>query len=191
MDCSERSPRSASHPPPFTGRTGEPYITRLAARPDRAHGWVVQIPLPPGISAPGRVRTVRRSFCRGTPEETLARAIAWRNLWFERLYGTPLPVRTFHRRQANGQTNVPGVRRIVKRNRKGNAVNEIEVYIAEVWNIAGRDGERPRETRSRLFSIRKYGEDEAFRLACEWRRDAQARLARGETIPPVRRRTAQ
>jgi hypothetical protein len=186
METSAPARTSQTAAPPFAGATGEPYITRLHPRANCGPGWMVQIPLPESMSAPGRVRTVRRSFCSGTLEESLARAVAWRDLWHQRLYGAPVPVRSFHRQQSNGQTGVPGVRRIVKRNRKGDRVQEIEVYIAEVWNIPGRNGERPRQTRSRLFSIHKYGEDEAFRLACEWRREAQARLARGESIPSAR-----
>lgn len=188
MDADRRPPLPVKVPP-FAGATCEPYITRLAARNGRGEGWMVQIPLPEGMSAPGRVRTVRRSFLSGPLDEALQRAIAWRNRWYELLYGGPVPMRTFHRQQANGQTGVPGVRRMVKRNRKNGRVHEVEVYIAEVWNIPGRNGERPRQTRSRLFPVRKYGEDEAFRLACEWRRDAQARLARGEPIPVTATRT--
>lgn len=165
---------------PYVGGTGEPYITTL---PPPRPGYLVRIPTEDGSG-----RFQHRTF-RGQPEDmeqNFASAVAWRNFTYLALYGQPAPDRRFHAHQANSTTQVVGVRLIVKkvRSRHGTgAVYEIPVYLAEVWLQPGRDGNRPRRSRSCQYAIAKYGAEEAFRKATAWRMLAQEALERGEPLP--------
>jgi hypothetical protein len=170
----------------FAGVTQEPYITAIS-RPYT--GYVVSIPRP----EPGRPPLRRRFFgCKLSLQEYLDQAKRWRDRMYQVLHGKPVPMRAFHRQQANSTTGVPGVRRQVRRIRSRHdptVVYEVAVYLAQVWMKPGKDGQPPSESRSRQFSIAKWGEDEAFRLACEWRQRAMSALVRGQTLDkaePVR-----
>jgi hypothetical protein len=170
----------------FAGATEEPYITLINGP---YTGYVVSIPWP----EPGRPPLRRRFFgCKLSLQEYLDQAKRWRDRMYQVLHGKPVPVRAFHRQQANSTTGVPGVRRQVRRIRSRHdptVVYEVAVYLAEVWLKPGKDGQPPSESRSRQFSIAKWGEDEAFRLACEWRQRAMSALVRGQTLDkaePVR-----
>ena len=163
-------------PAPFAGATAEPYITELSSP---YPGYVVSIPKPGTPSKAIR----RRFFGRRLPlSEYLEKARGWRDRMYEIMHGQPVPVRAFHQRQANSLTGVPGVRFVVRRVRSRqdpSRVYEVPVYLAEVWLVSGIDGNRPRGSRSRQFSIAKWGAEEALRRACEWRTSAIAALVRG------------
>lgn len=171
------------------GVSGELYIARLAPQPGHPPGWRVMIPMPPQLVQEGHQAFLRRSFCRGPLADSLAQAVVWRDRWHQRLYGRSVPARVFHRTQRNGTTGVPGVTRLVKRvKRRGCAdqFSEVPVYMATVWTQPPQAaGQNSRGSRSRLYSIGKYGEEMAFAMACAWRREAEERLARGETIEPL------
>lgn len=59
-------------------------------------------------------------------------------------------------------SGVVGVRRHQQKDRRGDFV-----YLSDCWIAQWTDGHGRRKTRS--FSVGKFGEDEAFRLACEAR----------------------
>lgn len=69
------------------------------------------------------------------------------------------------------QSGVVGVRRHQQKDRCGEFVYHYWVWVAQ-WT----DGRGRRRTRS--FSVQKYGEDEAFRLACEAREIGVAKAKR-------------
>lgn len=83
------------------------------------------------------------------------------------------------------------MRRVVKVVKKTTASGDVRehhvpVILAEVWLQPSRNGERPRSSRSRLFSIAKYGEDRALELAKAWRHQQGESLAQpGETVASV------
>jgi len=160
----------------FAGATAEPYITEISSP---YPGFVVSIPKPGASTKVLR----RRFFGQRLPLiGYLEEARRWRDRVYEVLHGQPVPVRAFHGRQANSSTGVPGVRFVVRRVRSRQdprRVYEVPVYLAEVWSVPGMDGDRPRGSRSRQFSVIKWGPEEALRRACEWRANAMAALARG------------
>jgi hypothetical protein len=163
----------------FAGATEEPYITAIALP---YAGYVVAIPRPEAGRPP-----LRRRFFGGklSLQEYLEQAKRWRDRMYQELHGKPVPARAFHRQQANSTTGVPGVRRQVRRIRSRHdptVVYEVAVYLAEVWLKPGKDGQPPSESRSRQFSISKWGEEDAFRLACEWRAQAVAALSQGLSV---------
>ncbi len=69
------------------------------------------------------------------------------------------PKRRLIRHNKNNATGVLGVSRTFKRDRHG---HRHEVYAVS-WNPA------PGEARGTSFSIRKYGEETAFKMACKLR----------------------
>jgi hypothetical protein len=136
----------------FAGATEEPYITAI----DSPYpGYVVTIPRP-GIES----ASLRRRFFGSKLEqqEYLQLARRWRDRMYQLLHGRPVPVRAFHRRQANSSTGVAGVRRVVRKVRSRHdprVVYEVAVFLAEVWLQPGADGQPPSGSRSRQFSDSK------------------------------------
>ncbi len=110
---------------------------------------------------------------------------AWRDATYRKLFGEAPLVRAFHRRQENSGTRVPGVPLVVRQIQSRynpDVFYEVIVFLNEVWLEPGHAGMHPRGTRSRQYSIAKYGYDEAFELAVAWRRKAQRALERGEVF---------
>ena len=141
-------------------------------------GYRVAIPL---LETSGEIIT--KSFCgyQKPLDFYLAAARAWRDKTYLRHFGVPIPKRIFHKR-SNTTYGVPGVRRIVKTVKKALKSGELRVtqvpcVIAEVHLISGVDYQRARCSRSKIYSIKKYGEDEAVRLATRWREAMVMRLA--------------
>ena len=158
---------------PYSGAVGEPYITRLHAP---VCGYRVAVPRPKGGYALKNFMVVK------TLREALARAIAWRDATHLRLHGLPCPERVFHRKQANSNTHVPGVREVVKvvKNRTiagGVNIVLVPVILAEIWLQPGKDGKRPRKSRSKLYSIKKHGRRRALAMAKAWRKQQEKLLA--------------
>lgn len=116
---------------------------------------------------------------QGGEADTLARAVAWRDRAWFKLYQEPVPLRSFHTNaRETSKTGVPGVRIIAKSIKKGERVYRVPYVIAEVSTIAGKDYEKPRGWISRLFSVKKYGEREAIALASAWRQEQLEKLKR-------------
>lgn len=157
----------------FAGKTNEAYITMLQDPP----GYLVRIPKPDkGFTH----KTLR--LTDSTDIETLRiEAIKWRDATYYDLYGTRVPIRTFHKQQKNNSTNAIGVRKtikIVKKKLKSGGIAEYKIpcFIAEVWLEPGKDGKKPSKSRSKIFSIKKYTEPRASQLAEEWRKNQEKQL---------------
>jgi hypothetical protein len=117
-------------------------------------------------------KTLRRDVDE-SPQAFLKRAVEWRDRAWRRLFGGPVPARSFHvNARATSATGVPGVRVINKTVRKGAHVYVIPCVIAEVHTLPGKDYRRPSGSRSRIYSLNRYDLDEAVALAAAWR-DAQ------------------
>jgi hypothetical protein len=162
------------------GRTEQQYITTLS-KP--YNGYSVAIPHPERVG-----EYVRKNFCgvTWTQEEYLLAAIAWRDSTYREPYNGELPKRIFHRQQSNSKTKTPGVRRleklVVKKLKDGTVKKYcIPCIIAEISTPTGKDYERARGVKTKLFSIAKYGEGEAMRLAVQWRKTMEAGLAGAES----------
>ena len=163
---------------PYSGSVGEPYITRKYT-PRR--GYRVAVPRPEGGFA-------RKDFyAETTLREALTRAVAWRDATHLRLHGLPCPERVFHRKQTNSSTRIPGVREVVKvvktRTTAGGVSSVlVPVILAEIWLQPGKDGERPRKSRSKLYSIKKHGRRRALAMAKAWRKQQEKLLAYGGDV---------
>lgn len=81
-------------------------------------------------------------------------------------------------RNKNNTTGVVGVTRARKKNRSG---NYSEIYQARWTNKYGK-------IKMRQWSIRKYGEEEAFRLACQFRHYIMKKI-HGDDYDPEKAKT--
>ena len=157
------------------GKTGLRYLGNFG---DGKRGYFVRIPCPINV---GKYVTKDFSSASLALRTLLAKARAWRDDTYLSLYGRKIPDRTIHRKQANNRaTAMPGVRRQTKNHftRIGERKYSYKItyYIAEIWLVPGLDGQRSRKSRSKVFSIRKYGEDAACGLAIKWRKEMETRL---------------
>lgn len=159
------------------GDTQERYLVRITA--PRA-GYMVSIPHP---TQPGAYRRKNFVAVDSTECERLQQAIAWRDRTYQALYGTSVPpLRMFHRQQANSNTAIPGVTRVLKKNTKRRKDGTVAVYtvpciVALICTVPGEDYARARGYKTKVYSIRKHGEEEARRLASEWRARMVEQLA--------------
>jgi len=150
------------------GKTEHKFVTAIATP---SSGYRVAIPHPTVVG-----KLVGKNFLikRQTQTERLAAALEWRDATYKKLYRMAPPVRSFHRQQENSNTSLPGVSLIEKNSKKRLADGKIAAYatlcvIARVFTIPGSNYAPPRGCKTKLYSVRKYGEDEALRLAVEWR----------------------
>jgi len=154
-------------------KSGYHYITETSSPP----GYSVSIPHPERPE-----KYVRKNFFGKSKSlnEYLEDAIKWRDAKYFALYKEVAPGRFFHRQQKNSHTETPSVRRvekIVKKKLKDGSVARYRVpcIVAEIWTQPGRGYTRPKGSKSKVYSIQKYGE--AFRLAREWRKKMESSLA--------------
>ncbi|MES3021695.1 MAG: hypothetical protein V4857_08940 [Pseudomonadota bacterium] len=157
------------------GKTEQQYITEIR---EPYQGYTVAIPR---LGRPGEY--LRKNFfgVRVTLDEHLAAAIQWRDEKYVELHGRHIPDRIFHKRQGNSNIEVVGVNKIVKTVKKKLKNGTIKVYsvpciYAQIHTIPGKDYTRASGARSKLFSIAKYGEAEAIKLATAWRRQMEEQL---------------
>ena len=123
---------------------------------DSTHGWQVRVYR--------HGKTYSKLFSdrkHGGKEEAFQAAVAYRTELEEEVAALPeaAPRRRLIRRNKNNSTGVVGISRTYKRDRRG---IKHEVYAVS-WNP------EPGVARGTSFSIKRYGEDTAFRLACELR----------------------
>ncbi len=157
------------------GVTGLRYVHAFS---NGQRGYYVRLPCPIKIG-----RAITKDFSsQSIPLRTLRKtAREWRDSTYFSLYGHKIPTRIVHRKQSNNRaTAIPGVRRDTKtqKHKVGEKIYiyRVTYYIAEVWLESGSNGQRPRKSRSKIFSVRKYGEDKALELAIEWRKEMERRM---------------
>ena len=123
---------------------------------DSTHGWQVRVYR--------HGKTYSRLFSDrkvGGKEEAFEAALAYRSTLEDEVeqIPTPPPRRRLVHRNRNNSTGVVGISRTYKRDRRG---IRHEVYAVS-WNP------EPGVARGTSFSVKRYGEDTAFRLACKLR----------------------
>lgn len=123
---------------------------------DSTHGWQVRVYR--------HGKTYSKLFSdrkHGDREQAYEAALAYRTELEQEVAALPeaAPRRRLIRRNKNNSTGVVGISRTYKRDRRG---IKHEVYAVS-WNP------EPGTARGTSFSIKRYGEDTAFRLACELR----------------------
>ena len=126
----------------------------------------------------------------------LAQARTWRDQTFLDLLGAPTPsvkpryvppqTPTLHK-PARDTYGIPGVRRIVKtvrtRVKSGEVrVSKVPCIVAEVHLMPSADDGGLKDSRFKSYSIKKYGEQEAIRLATRWRKAMVLRLTRDDDV---------
>lgn len=133
------------------------------------HGWQVRVYR--GGKTHSRLFSDRTY---GGKAEAFEAALAFRRELAAEIAAQPAPepARRLVRANRLNQTGVTGISRTVKRDRRG---IEHEVYAVS-WNP------RPGVARSTSFSIKRYGEDTAFRMACQ-KRWTEMRAVHGERYP--------
>jgi hypothetical protein len=128
-------------------------------------------------------RAITKTLRRGDDESHatfLERAVRWRDRAWDRVFGTPVPVRSFHvHARESSKTGVPGVRVVDKRLTKAGRTYVIPCVIAEVHTIPGKDYRRASGRRSRTYSLNRYDFEEAVALATAWRAAQLVALAQG------------
>lgn len=123
---------------------------------DSTHGWQVR------VYRHGKTYSKLFSDRKcGGKEEAFEQAVAYREELQAEVDAMPEsePKRRLITHNKNNATGVLGVSRTFKRDRHG---HRHEVYAVS-WNPA------PGEARGTSFSIRKYGEETAFKMACKLR----------------------
>lgn len=123
---------------------------------DSTHGWQVRVYR--------HGKTYSRLFSDrkcGSKEESFKAALDYRKELEAEVAALPesAPRRRLIRHNKNNSSGVVGISRTYKRDRRG---IKHEVYAVS-WNP------EPGVARGTSFSIKKYGEDEAFKLACKLR----------------------
>lgn len=120
------------------------------------HGWQVR------VYRDGQTFSRLFSDARhGSAEGAFEAAVAYREEKVRDLADQPATPRARHLVRANrlNQTGVTGISRTAKRDRRG--------ILHEVYAVSWTP--QPGVARSTSFSIKRYGEDTAFRLACQKR----------------------
>ncbi len=154
------SSKGLSHSPTYPGTTLQKQrgLSRIDSKD--THGWFVRVY---NESVTYSKLFSDRKF--GGVERAYHQAIAFRNALYEEV-GKTFPTRRVVRRDRRNKTGVIGVCRTRKRNQSG-SYNE---FFSVSWSphYGGH--------KCRMFSIAKYGEQEAFRRACELRRQVELEI---------------
>jgi hypothetical protein len=146
-------------------------ISRIDHAKKNMHGWYVR------VAFKGQIHS--RFFSDAThhgKRKALLAARTWRDDT-ERALGKPRTERSVTGLSARNRTGVIGVRRTTKaRTRDGRKVSPV---YEVTWRPAS--GQMRRTT----FSIRKYGQAEAFRRACALRKEKEWEMY-GAELPPLK-----
>lgn len=140
------------------------YIQRME---DHSKGYSVRVPKPAG----GLVTAYFSDAAHGSKEKAEAKAIAFRDREYMKIFGVPVSSGRYVKRiQSNNNTGEVGVYKMTqkyKRKLKNGEVREDgrDYYVA-AWCS------EPGKIVRRKFSVSKYGEEEALRLASECRQKA-------------------
>lgn len=145
-------------------KSGYKSISRIDTPSKRTHGWYVRVYFN---------RTMHSKFFSdsiyGGSDEALQEAIRYRNE-LEKKIGKPRTDRHVVTSSPRNQSGVIGVQRKIKRSKtRHGKISESEVYEV-TWNP------EPNVIRRTSVSIDRYGEDEAFRRACQIRRDKEREM---------------
>lgn len=140
------------------------YIQRMD---DHSKGYSVRVPKPAG----GLVSAYFSDAAHGSKEKAEEKAIAFRDREYMKIFGVPVSSGRYVKRiQSNNNTGEVGVYKMTqkyKRKLKNGEVREDgrDYYVA-AWCS------EPGKIVRRKFSVSKYGEEEALRLASECRQKA-------------------
>jgi hypothetical protein len=143
--------------------SGYKSISRIDDTKKKTHGWYVR------VFFKGKMYTKFFSDARyGAAELGLEEAIQYRDELEQKL-GKPRSERTVVKLSPRNQSGVIGVRRRIKSSGKKGRKEGYEVYEV-TWSP------EPGKMRRTSVSIEKYGEEGAFRIACEIRKQKELEI---------------
>ncbi len=141
--------------------SGHKSISRIDIPKKKTHGWYVR------VWFKGKMHSKFFSDTgHDTSTEALAAAVEYRDELEEQI-GKPRTDRVVVTHSPRNRTGVMGVRRMFKRTGAFMPATSAPRY-SEVYEVTWQYA--PNKVRNTSFSIDKYGEVEAFRLACELRK---------------------
>jgi hypothetical protein len=151
--------------------SGYKNVSRIDSEKKNMHGWYVRI----FHNGKSHAKFFNDNKSGGT-EEALVDAVEYRNQ-LEIELGKPRTERYFvNSLHPNNNTGVPGVnRRTVKQKKRG------KWYSWDVYEVTWTP--QPNKLARTTVSIKKYGEEEAFRRACAIREQKMAELYRASRKP--------
>ena len=178
-----------------------PVMTNTEVPEDFRYISVLQGPYPGyrvSIRVPDTGKFLTKRFCGYLKplDFYLAEARTWRDETYLTLFGAPtpgvkprdvpLPMPVLHERSSDTY-GIPGVRRIMKTVRARLKSGEIRAsrvacVLAEVRLMPGADNAGLKGSLFKSYSINKYGEQEAIRLATRWRAATILRLTRNDDV---------
>jgi hypothetical protein len=151
----------------MVGKSGHKGISRIDSETNKTHGWYVRVQY---------LGTTHAKFfsdsAHGGEQKALQKAVKHRNS-IERELGKPRTDRTVTAVSSRNTSGVQGVKRVAK---AGGYAYEV------TWSPA------PGQVHRTTVSIKKYGEDEAFRRACRIRQQKEREFYGGlmlREIPPT------
>lgn len=151
----------------MVGKSGHKGISRIDSETNKTHGWYVRVQY---------LGTTHAKFfsdsAHGGEQKALQKAVKHRNS-IERELGKPRTDRTITAVSSRNTSGVQGVKRVAK---AGGYAYEV------TWSPA------PGQVHRTTVSIKKYGEDEAFRRACRIRQQKEREFYGGlmlREIPPT------
>lgn len=151
----------------MVGKSGHKGISRIDSETNKTHGWYVRVQF---------LGTTHAKFfsdsAHGGEQKALQKAVKHRNS-IERELGKPRTDRTITAVSSRNTSGVQGVKRVAK---AGGYAYEV------TWSPA------PGQVHRTTVSIKKYGEDEAFRRACRIRQQKEREFYGGlmlRDIPPT------
>ncbi|MDM8526896.1 AP2 domain-containing protein [Anaerolineales bacterium HSG24] len=157
--------------------SGYKSISRIDIPHKKTHGWYVR------VWYKGQMHAKFFSDKSYGVDESLQAAVEYRNE-VEAKIGKPRTDRMVVTHSPRNRTGVVGVRRVKKRTGAYFPITN-EPRYSEVFEVTWQHA--PNIVRNTSFSIEKYGEEEAFRLACELRHKKERELY-GTEISHRRRR---
>ncbi|MCB0208331.1 MAG: AP2 domain-containing protein [Anaerolineae bacterium] len=151
--------------------SGYKSISRIDDAKKKTHGWYVR------VYFKGKMHSKFFSDARfGDKDQGLQEAIKYRDD-LERKLGKPRSERTVVQVSPRNRSGVIGVRRRRKSSGKKGRPGGYEVYEV-TWSPG------PGKMKRTSVSIEKYGEEEAFRRACEIRRQKEEEIY-GKPLPAM------
>jgi hypothetical protein len=151
--------------------SGYKNISRIDAAQKNTHGWYVRIQ----FKGKSYARFFNDAYCGGS-QEALQEAVEYRNqleVEIGRERTERYLIGGLHPRNNTGVAGVTRTQRVEKKRGKK--------YIREVYEVTWNP--EPGRVRRTTVSVKKYGEEEAFRRACAIRKAKEAKIYRATREP--------
>lgn len=156
--------------------SGYKSISRIDLPKKKTHGWQVR------VWYKGKRHTkFFNDKWYGSRQKSLQAAVTYRDQ-LEKELGKPRCDGVVVTHSSRNKTGVVGVSRI--RRKTGTVSASGEPNFSEVYEVTWQDENK--KIRRRRFSIAKYGEEEAFHLACNWRREQEQKRYGCEISVPTK-----